>query len=118
MVSLRLFKLLVQAGLLALFLPALALFPQGQLRGPIPVLKVVDGDTVELFGLGPVRLIGIDAPESSANERAHLQARESGQEVEGVVRLGQEAKRFAERLLSANPLSCQHGSPSSDPADP
>ncbi|WP_460170274.1 thermonuclease family protein, partial [Thermus sp. FJN-A] len=62
---------------------ALALSSQGRLQGPVQVLKVVDGDTVELQGLGPVRLIGVDAPESTYNHRT------SGPEE---VRLGLEAK--------------------------
>ncbi len=69
---------------------ALALSPQGALQGPLRALKVVDGDTVDLEALGRVRLIGIDAPESSMNRRA------SGPEE---VRLGLEAKAFLARLL-------------------
>lgn len=69
---------------------ALALSPQGRLQGPAQVLKVVDGDTVELAGVGTVRLIGIDAPESGYNQRT------SGPEE---VRLGLEAKTFLTRLL-------------------
>ncbi len=40
--------------------------PVGTVHGPVPVQRVVDGDTIVLFSnLGPrtVRLIGIDAPE-------------------------------------------------------
>jgi len=68
----------------------LALAPEGRLQGPVAVLRVVDGDTVELQGLGPVRLIGIDAPESTYNHRT------AGPEE---VRLGLEAKAFLARLL-------------------
>ncbi|MER3537617.1 MAG: nuclease [Thermus sp.] len=64
--------------------------PQGRLQGPSSVLKVVDGDTLELLGVGTVRLIGIDAPESSYNRRT------SGPEE---VRLGQAAKAFLSRLV-------------------
>ena len=67
---------------LALILLALAvatiasamLEPVGVLAGPVPVLDVVDGDTVVLASnLGPrvVRLIGIDAPESGGEAMAH-----------------------------------------------
>ncbi|RTH34104.1 nuclease [Thermus scotoductus] len=69
---------------------ALALSPQGGLQGPLQVVRVVDGDTVELAGVGAVRLIGIDAPESGYNRRT------SGPEE---VRLGLEAKAFLTRLL-------------------
>lgn len=68
----------------------LALAPEGRLQGPVAVLEVVDGDTVELQSLGPVRLIGIDAPESTYNHRT------AGPEE---VRLGLEAKAFLARLL-------------------
>lgn len=78
-------------GLLPWFLAlVLALAPGGRLQGPVAVLEVVDGDTVELQGLGPVRLIGVDAPESTYNRRT------SGPEE---VRLGLEAKAFLARLL-------------------
>lgn len=69
---------------------ALALSSQGALQGPLRVVKVVDGDTVDLEALGRVRLIGIDAPESSMNRRT------SGPEE---VRLGLQAKAFLARLL-------------------
>lgn len=49
-----------------LFAAAAQRTPVGTLHGPVPVLEVVDGDTVTLWSnLGPrtVRMIGIDAPE-------------------------------------------------------
>jgi len=52
--------------------------PVSRLYGPVPVLDVVDGDTVVLGSdLGPrtVRLIGVDAPEMSEGARG-LEARE------------------------------------------
>ncbi|WP_234555272.1 thermonuclease family protein [Thermus caliditerrae] len=83
-------KLLSGLAWAALLSLALALTPQGRLQGPVQVVRVVDGDTVELAGLGAVRLIGIDAPESGYNRRT------SGPEE---VRLGLEAKAFLTRLL-------------------
>ena len=46
--------------------------------------RVVDGDTIRLTGVGPVRLIGIDTPETY------------GREVECF---GPEASRYVKRLL-------------------
>jgi micrococcal nuclease len=77
-------------ALLALLPLALALSPQGRLQGPVAVVRVVDGDTVDLEGVGRVRLIGIDAPESTWNRRT------SGAEE---VKLGLEAKAFLTRML-------------------
>ena len=60
-------------ALLLTFLSLVALAqehePQGPVLGPVPVLHIVDGDTIVLdSNLGPrvVRLIGIDTPEMSA----------------------------------------------------
>ncbi len=56
--------------ILALVLTSCAnaqLTPTGTLQGPVPVLRIFDGDTVELpFGQSEesVRLIGIDTPET------------------------------------------------------
>lgn len=52
--------------------------PVGVLHGPVPVLNVIDGDTIVLWSnLGPrtVRLIGIDAPELDRRDPSgHLAA--------------------------------------------
>lgn len=64
--------------------------PVGPVLGPVPVLRVLDGDTVVLrSNLGPrvVRLIGIDTPEVSHPEK-------------GRERFGPEASAFTEALLS------------------
>ena len=63
--------------------------PVGKLLGPVPVVEVIDGDTIVLASdLGPrtVRLIGIDAPEASRPER-------------GPEPSWEEATTFAEELL-------------------
>lgn len=49
------------------FSQAVPATPAGELQGPVPVLRVIDGDTLELpFGqtTESVRLIGIDTPET------------------------------------------------------
>ncbi|HEX8743022.1 MAG TPA: thermonuclease family protein [Thermoleophilaceae bacterium] len=48
------------------------------------VERVVDGDTIQLAGVGPVRLIGIDTPETHGGE---------------VECFGPEATRYVTRLL-------------------
>ena len=60
------------------------------------VERVIDGDTFVCSG-EKVRLIGVDTPESWKNRRAYMQ-REFG-DVETVVRLGKEAKRFTASLI-------------------
>ncbi len=77
------------------------------------VVRVVDGDTIvvsvpkttfnnrkTLKNLKfTVRLIGIDTPESKPNRRAQLQSRESHRDIQTIIQLGKEAKRFTESLL-------------------
>ena len=68
------------------------------------VVRWVDGDTVYVFasmgpGIAPakVRLVGIDAPETSYGERAARQGAELGRDVRGIIALGQKARAAAER---------------------
>ncbi len=75
--------------LLLLAQGALAYEIQGSLQGPYPVAYVYDGDTLRAGG-EKVRLVLIDTPESSANQRA-ADANE--------LRLGKKAKAFAEALI-------------------
>ncbi|NPA17385.1 thermonuclease family protein [Persephonella sp.] len=77
------------------------------------VIRVVDGDTIvvsiprttfnnrkTLKNLKfTVRLIGIDTPESKLNRRAKLQSRESHRDIQTIIQLGKEAKKYTESLL-------------------
>jgi len=72
------------------------LTPNGALQGPIPVLQVFDGDTVELpFGEvdESVRLIGIDTPETYPKTEP----------------LGPEASAFTKALLRGREVYAQLG---------
>lgn len=60
------------------------------------VEKVIDGDTIVCSGK-KVRLIGIDTPESTVNP--HIKKQRALGDVETILRLGQEAKKFTERLM-------------------
>lgn len=65
----------------------LALSPSGKLVGPMPVIKVLDGDTIRVadhFFENTIRLIGIDTPEVYG----------------GVQPFGPEASAFTKRLLT------------------
>lgn len=86
------------SSLLVLSLPYIALGQApspspvigGPLWGPYVVNFVYDGDTIEVTGGEKVRLVMIDTPESSANQRA-ADPRE--------IELGKRAKRVLEDLL-------------------
>ena len=78
---------------------ACALEPAGDLAGPFEVVRIVDGDTVELEGLGSVRLIGIDTPEKYDSDKLERKARETGRSREAIQSMGRAASTFAETLL-------------------
>lgn len=87
----------------AVSMPAL---PTSGLLGPYPVARVVDGDTIRVStpeGEVPVRLIGIDAPESVAPNRP-------------VECFGPEASAEAARLLEGGAVLLEPD-PSQDAVD-
>lgn len=63
----------------------------GALEGPYPVTYVYDGDTIEVAGQEKVRLVMIDTPESSTNQR-------TSDPLE--IELGKKAKAALEELLA------------------
>jgi micrococcal nuclease len=64
------------------------------------VKSIVDGDTVYLEGYKEsFRLIGIDTPESSRNNRAKDIAARTGQDLETIVQQGKLSSAFTKNLL-------------------
>lgn len=70
---------------------------------PCVVQRVMDGDTFQCkLSSGEevkVRLIGVDTPESSANPKAYKDVERSGRSIKEIIKMGKEAKSFAESLL-------------------
>lgn len=81
--------------------PTISLKPNS--RYSCEVLKVYDGDTfkckLESGEEVKVRLIGVDTPESSKNQKAYRDAERTRTDVEEIVAMGKEAKRFTESIL-------------------
>jgi len=81
--------------------------------GPYWVERVVDGDTIIFTTANPlfptqrgregfqerVRLIGIDTPESRDNDKARRDAERTGQDLETITKMGQEATEFVKRFI-------------------
>jgi micrococcal nuclease len=66
------------------------------------VLSVEDGDTLQLEYNGksePIRLVGIDAPESTMNRKAGEDAIRTGESLLTIASKGIDAKRFVERIV-------------------
>lgn len=76
--------------------------PAGVLDGPWRVVRVVDGDTLEVRKgdtTEKVRLIGIDTPESYPGRKLDRDVARSGQDAATIMALGRQAKAFAESLV-------------------
>jgi len=66
------------------------------------VLRVADGDTIMIdynSRREPIELIGIDAPESTMNRKAVLEARRTGESLLDIASKGIDAKSFVERIV-------------------
>lgn len=92
--------------------------PQGKPRGAPwrTIVKVIDGDSVELDGAEMVRLIGIDAPEASVNRKMGDDLRKMGIPGggEAMAALGRKAGLFARRLAEGRRCWLEYERRSSD----
>jgi micrococcal nuclease len=66
------------------------------------VEEIIDGKTIKIrMGdkVEKVRLIGIDVPEVQPNDKAHRDAERTGQDIETINKMGQEATEFIKGLI-------------------
>ena len=72
----------------------------------VKFVKVVDGDTIKVKDDGgnevSVRMIGIDAPESSPNKRLELQMRQQGKKQKTILELGEKSKAHLKELIGTS----------------
>lgn len=73
------------------------------------VSYVYDGDTIEVAGVGKVRLLGIDAMDDYNLERTAEQARLYGMSQAMVKRWAEEATRFARQTLDHGTVRLEYG---------
>ena len=88
--------------LFLLFLIILGLVLPLDAHEPATVSRVVDGDTLRVLYKADdikVRLIGIDCPESSPNERAKMESQRTGQELKTIASMGKRATEFVMTLV-------------------
>jgi micrococcal nuclease len=75
------------------------------------VVKVVDGDTIDVRSLdGPrvrIRLLGIDTPEVHESEKLHRDIRSSGRSKETIQALGRLAWNFTRKQLDGKDLGLE-----------
>ena len=66
------------------------------------VISVIDGDTLKVRYKGKnqsVRLIGIDAPESSKNSKAFKDSARSSRDINVIISQGKMAKKYVQALV-------------------
>lgn len=66
------------------------------------VKRIIDGDTISVFfdgKLHKVRLIGIDTPESTKNNKAYRNSNRSGKDIKAIISQGKQVKAFLKTLL-------------------
>ena len=66
------------------------------------VKRIIDGDTISVFSGGKIlkiRLIGIDAPESKGNKKAHHNSNRSGKDIKTIISEGKQAIAFIKTNL-------------------
>ncbi|MHC4788725.1 MAG: thermonuclease family protein [Planctomycetota bacterium] len=112
------------AGVLFGVLVAVALGILGRTTSPRPapgrgalegtVSEVYDGDTVEVRGLGPVRLIGIDAMDQMNEERTLSQSQRYGMRVDRVRHWAGRASAFAHEGLDGQQVALHFGDEEAD----
>lgn len=93
----------MQSVILLAAIVALAVTPAWSAPTNGRVVSWTDGDTLRVAlasGTVRVRLIGIDAPETSRGDRAARQGAQVGKDTTTIVRLGRRAKAAAERLAA------------------
>jgi micrococcal nuclease len=64
----------------------------------ILIVKVIDGDTIELTNQERVRLIGIDTPETKHNEKSKRDEKRSGVTADKIIALGKASKDFTTEI--------------------
>ena len=66
------------------------------------VKRVIDGDTLKINYKGKqesIRLIGIDAPESTPNKKAKNDAKRSGEDLKNITAMGKEVTKYVKSLV-------------------
>lgn len=111
----RQLKKLLRRTILGLFLLITLIFGQGKVHNRegfkisfpfgkkydynnILVIKVIDGDTIELENGERVRLIGIDTPEMYESDKLFRDVRRTGQDIRTIQKMGREAYEFTKQL--------------------
>jgi micrococcal nuclease len=67
------------------------------------IVKIIDGDTYKINYNGKtesVRLIGIDTPESRANQKAKRDAKKSGESLKQITALGKQATQYVKSIIN------------------
>ena len=71
-------------------------------KDPATIIRVVDGDTIEVTLNGQkekIRLIGVDTPKKFESDKLHRDAAHTGQDEKTIRALGERASDFTKSLV-------------------
>lgn len=89
--------LLVTVWVMSVFLSSCAARPVDYSR--VSVVRVIDGDTIQIESGEEVRLIGIDCPEVGDSDKLYRQAEQLHMDVRSVREMAQKAAGFTSTLV-------------------
>lgn len=94
--------------LLAVFISACSASPPQESKySNVLVVRVVDGDTIELAGGERVRLIGIDTPEMYKSKKLYRDAKRTKRDVETITAMGRKSYQFSKQLVEGQTVSLE-----------
>ncbi len=105
--------------MIGLLFPAPAIAsPNSRDRETDTVTQIVDGDTLTIQHNGrneKIRLIGIDAPESSINNKTKKDAARGNGDIDTITKMGKEATRFVKKIVKpGDPVTIEFDKQSRD----
>lgn len=95
-------------GLYTFFFIAFPACVQAEQTAVRTVIRVIDGDTIELDGGEKVRLIGIDCPESRGGKKLDKDAARTGQDTDTIKELGKAATNFVRSLCLNKTITLEY----------
>ena len=88
-------KIIFMVLFIVIAIPALAVSSEKEKSGEIYTVKrVIDGNTFELNNGETVQLIGVDAFEVKDNEKARMDSKRMGRDLQEIIKMGKRAMRF------------------------
>jgi len=76
--------------------------------------RIISGDVIRLSNGEKVRLIGVDSPENQRNTKARKDSRETGQDIETIVKAGRAAADWLEEYFEGKKVFLRYDTQEKD----